>query len=111
MRQDSNRSHLSSTSSHFSEMDYESNNRYDKNIELYHYFMNIAVLRAKKRKNHKHQAGACIVNNENKIVGIGNYTDIKKSNNGLFSWFKSEDPFKSPTDYGKHYFIIIIFYY
>lgn len=97
MRQDSVRSNLSSNSSHMSDYEYES--RFDTNADLYHYFMNIAILRAKNRKNYKHQAGACIVNAENKIVGIGNYSDFQKSN-GLLSWFKSEDPFKSRTDYG-----------
>ena len=62
--------------------------------------MNIAVLRAKKRKNFKNQAGACIVNAENRIVGIGNYTEMNKSYaNGFLSWFKSDDVYKSSTDY------------
>lgn len=78
-RQDSTRSNLSSHSSYMSDRDVELESKFESNAELYQYFMNVAVLRAKKRKNYKNQAGACIVNADNKIVGIGNYTDLNKS--------------------------------
>lgn len=35
------------------------------------YFMEIALLSAKRSKDPSTQVGACIINNENKIVGIG----------------------------------------
>ncbi|KAJ8000979.1 hypothetical protein DPEC_G00186060 [Dallia pectoralis] len=38
----------------------------------YDYFMAVALLAAKRSKDPNTQVGACIVNQENKIVGIGN---------------------------------------
>ncbi|MFH1889444.1 MAG: dCMP deaminase family protein [Nanoarchaeota archaeon] len=35
------------------------------------YFMGIALLSAKRSKDPSTQVGACVVNNENKVVGIG----------------------------------------
>lgn len=35
------------------------------------YFMNIALLSAQRSKDPSTQVGSCIVNNENKIIGIG----------------------------------------
>ena len=79
---------------------------YSDNTELYHYFMNIAILKAKKRKNYKNQAGACIVNADNKVVGIGNYSSDSNKSNSLFSWFTHNDneniDNKSRTDYANH---------
>jgi len=63
------------------------------------YFMNVAILKAKTRHNYKNQAGACIINAQNKIVGIGNYTELRSKKSDLFSWFK-----KSKTDYGRIFF-------
>ena len=68
----------------------------ERNDEFLHYFMNIAILKAKTRSNYKNQAGACIINAANRIVGIGNYTELKLNKGALFSWFK-----KSKLDYGK----------
>ena len=104
---------MSSHSSNASDMEYE--NRFESNTELYNYFMNIAILRARKRKNYKKQAGCCIVNTlQNKIVGIGNYTEINKPflPINLFSWFKSDETLKSSTDYGTilHFFIFFRIY-
>jgi len=96
--------------------DYEDTPTLDThNSELYHYFMNIAILSAKKRKNYKNQAGACIVNATNKIVGIGNYKKSelnKKSSNPILAWFANHsinttthdnnNDNKSRTDYVNH---------
>jgi hypothetical protein len=46
------------------------------------------------------KAGACIINSDNKIVGIGNYTQEKLRKNDFLSIFKNNFN-KSKTDYGK----------
>lgn len=52
-----------------------SNSRLDP-YDLYSYFMNIAVLASKKRKNKKNQSGAIIVNTKKEVVSIG-YNTMK----------------------------------
>lgn len=113
-RQDSTRSQYRNSSSHSSSAtmsqhelyEYETNEFENNNSELFHYFMNIAILKAKKRKNYKNQAGACIVNADNKVVGIGNYSSDSNKSNSLFSWFTHNDneniDNKSRTDYANH---------
>ncbi len=116
-RQDSTRSQFRNSSSHSSSAtmsqhelysEYETNEfENNNNSELFHYFMNIAILKAKKRKNYKNQAGACIVNAANKVVGIGNYSSDSNKSSSLFSWFthndnENIDNNKSPTDYANH---------
>ena len=113
-RQDSTRSQYRNSSSHSSSAtmsqhelyEYETNEFENNNSELFHYFMNIAILKAKKRKNYKNQAGACIVNAHNKVVGIGNYSSDSNKSNSLFSWFTHNDnenmDNKSRTDYANH---------
>ncbi|CAF0793922.1 unnamed protein product [Brachionus calyciflorus] len=71
-----------------------------ENYELNQYFMNIAILVSKKRKNVKHQAGACIVNSSNKIIGTGNYTHNSPLKEEVLSWFKESS--KPKNDYLNH---------
>ena len=52
------------------------------------YFMGIAFLAARRSKDPVTQVGACIVNNENKIVGIG-YNGLPIGcNDDIFPWSK-----------------------
>ena len=105
-RQDSTRSQYRNSSSHSSSATMSQHELENNNSELFHYFMNIAILKAKKRKNYKNQAGACIVNADNKVVGIGNYSSDSNKSNSLFSWFTHNDneniDNKSRTDYANH---------
>ncbi|XP_034195819.1 deoxycytidylate deaminase-like [Osmia lignaria lignaria] len=47
------------------------NNKNKKYIEWDEYFMGIAFLAAKRSKDPKTQVGACIVNDEKRILGVG----------------------------------------
>jgi len=50
------------------------------------YFMGIALLSAKRSKDPNTQVGACIVDNKNKIIGIG-YNGLPKGcSDDKFSW-------------------------
>lgn len=71
--------------------------------------MNIAILVSKRRKNIKHQAGACIVNSSNRIIGTGNYTYNSHLKDELLSWFK--EPSMPKNDYCKicNYSELIVF--
>ena len=53
--------------------------QYNDMNDFYQYFMNVAILSAKKRKNFKYQAGACIVDQYQHIVGIGHNTGNSRS--------------------------------
>ena len=61
------------------------------------YFMEIALLFAKRSKDPSTQVGACIVNDENKIVGIGynglpngiSDDDLTWERNGSFFWIQN----------------------
>ncbi|MFI5212012.1 MAG: deoxycytidylate deaminase, partial [Ignavibacteria bacterium] len=56
------------------------------------YFMGIALLSAKRSKDPSTQVGACIVNQYNKIVGIGyNGFPIGCSDDEL-PWVRTSDP-------------------
>ena len=50
------------------------------------YFMGIALLSSKRSKDPKTQVGACIVNKDNKIVGIGYNGFPKHISDDDFSW-------------------------
>lgn len=55
------------------------------------YFMGIALLSAKRSKDPNTQVGACIVNNQNKIVGTG-YNGLPIGcNDDEFPWSKQGD--------------------
>ena len=69
------------------------------NTELHQYFMQLAIMYSKKRKNVKNQAAACIVDSNNKIVGIGNYKSHKS--NFFTSLFKDSAK-ESNKDYLGH---------
>lgn len=65
------------------------------------YFMSIAFLAAKRSKDPTTQVGACIVNKENKLVGIGYNGFPKGCDDDLFPWSKDpKDPMKN-----KHLFV------
>ena len=55
------------------------------------YFMGVAVLSAKRSKDPSTQVGACIVNSEKKIVGIGYNGFPVGINDDEFSWGKGDD--------------------
>lgn len=64
--------------------------------------MSIAFLSAKRSKDPVTQVGACIVNEEQQIVGIG-YNGLPKGcNDNEFPWGKdSAEPLNTKTFYGK----------
>jgi len=57
-------------------------------IEWEEYFMAIALLSAKRSKDPRTQVGACIVNNDKKIVGIGYNGMPRGCDDNQFSWNK-----------------------
>lgn len=64
-------------------------------IDWQEYFMAVAFLAAKRSKDPKTQVGACIVNNDNKIVGIGYNGMPIGCNDDDFPWGKNTP---SPLD-------------
>ncbi|KAM9314351.1 deoxycytidylate deaminase-like isoform 2-T2 [Pholidichthys leucotaenia] len=59
-------------------------------LESQHYFMAVAILSAKRSKDPNTQVGACIVNQENKIVGIS-YNGMPNGCEGKLPWARSAD--------------------
>ena len=55
------------------------------------YFMSVALLSAKRSKDPSTQVGACIVNNDNKIVSIGYNGMPVNCNDDLLPWGKCSD--------------------
>lgn len=55
------------------------------------YFMSVALLSAKRSKDPSTQVGACIVNNDNKIVSIGYNGMPVNCNDDLLPWGKSSN--------------------
>ena len=55
------------------------------------YFMSVALLSAKRSKDPSTQVGACIVNNDNKIVSIGYNGMPVNCNDDLLPWGKSSE--------------------
>lgn len=68
----------------------ESHKRTDY-IDWHEYFMATAFLAAKRSKDPVTQVGACIVNNEKIIVGIGYNGMPKGCNDDEFPWHKIQD--------------------
>ncbi|XP_052078733.1 deoxycytidylate deaminase-like [Mytilus californianus] len=61
----------------------EKSTKREWNLEWDEYFMALAFLSAQRSKDPKTQVGACIVNNDNRIVGMGY--------NGMPNYCKDED--------------------
>lgn len=70
-------------------------------IEWDEYFMAIALLAAKRSKDPSTQVGACIVNNENKIVSVGYNGFPIGCSDDIFPWTKHTD---NPLD-DKHMYV------
>ncbi|XP_017766079.1 PREDICTED: deoxycytidylate deaminase [Eufriesea mexicana] len=67
------------------------------------YFMAVAFLSAKRSKDPITQVGACLVNEEQQIVGIGYNGMPKGCNDNEFPWGKcSDDPLNTKTFYVCH---------
>lgn len=60
-------------------------------LEWPEYFMAVAFLSAQRSKDPSSQVGACIVNQENKIVGIGYNGMPNGCNDDLLPWSRSAD--------------------
>lgn len=54
------------------------------------YFMDIAILSAKRSKDPNTQVGACIVNKDKKVVGIG-YNGMPAGKDDKFPWSKDDE--------------------
>lgn len=67
--------------------------------------MGIAILSAQRSKDPVTQVGACIVDNENKIVGIG-YNCMPKGLDDTFSWTKNK---RAPLEHKKSYGTFLLF--
>lgn len=66
-------------------------NKRENYITWDEYFMGVALLSAKRSKDPSTQVGACIVNNQNKIVGVG-YNGLPLGcSDDDFSWNKQGD--------------------
>lgn len=66
------------------------------------YFMGVAILSAKRSKDPSTQVGACIVNSDKKIVGIGYNGFPVGINDDEFSWNKGDDYLNSKYPYVVH---------
>lgn len=66
-------------------------NKREGYLEWPEYFMAIAFLSAQRSKDPKTQVGACIVNTENKIVGIGYNGMPQGCSDDLMPWNRSAD--------------------
>ena len=79
-------------------------------LEWPDYFMAVAFLSAMRSKDPVSQVGACIVNDEKRIVGVGYNGMPIGCNDDLLPWGKtSENPLETKYMYGKHNFNSIIF--
>ena len=66
------------------------------------YFMQLAVLTSKRSKDPNSQVGACIVDDQNKIVGIG-YNGLPKGmNDDNFNWSRTNSFLNSKYPYVCH---------
>uniref|UniRef100_A0A336MVR8 Probable deoxycytidylate deaminase n=1 Tax=Culicoides sonorensis TaxID=179676 RepID=A0A336MVR8_CULSO len=75
----------------------------DDYISWEEYFMATAFLASKRSKDPSSQVGACIVNEEKKIVGVGYNGFPKGCNDDEFPWSKSsDDPLKNKYMYVCH---------
>lgn len=63
------------------------------------YFMGVALLSAKRSKDPNTQVGACIVNQEKRIVGIGYNGFPYGCNDAIFPWGNDKDSAELDTKY------------
>lgn len=80
---------------------WSSNKRLDY-LEWADYFMATAFLAAKRSKDPSTQVGACIVNKDKKIVGVGYNGFPNGCDDDHFPWFKSSDPLQTKYTYVCH---------
>jgi len=74
----------------------------DDYISWNEYFMNLAILSSLRSKDPSSQVGACIVNEENKIIGIG-YNGLPHGiNDNDFNWSRTNDYLDSKYPYICH---------
>lgn len=79
------------------------NNKRENYIDWEDYFMATAFLSAKRSKDPRTQVGACIVNEDKQIVGIGYNGMPKGCSDDEFSWCKnSNDSLKNKSLYVCH---------
>ncbi|KAM6939624.1 deoxycytidylate deaminase-like [Xenentodon cancila] len=69
----------------------ESTQKREDYLECPEYFMAVAFLSAQRSKDPSSQVGACIVNQENKIVGIGYNGMPNVCDDDLLPWSRSAD--------------------
>ncbi len=73
------------------------------------YFMAVAFLSAKRSKDPNSQVGACIVNEEKKIVGIGYNGMPNGCSDDLLPWArKADDDLDTKYPYGRYFVCPII---
>jgi dCMP deaminase len=71
-------------------------------ISWSNYFMELAKLTSKRSKDPSSQVGACIVNKENKIIGVG-YNGLPNGmNDDDFNWSRNNDFLDSKYPYICH---------
>lgn len=80
------------------------------------YFMATAFLAAKRSKDPCTQVGACIVNDENRIVGIGYNGMPQGCSDDEFPWNKEPKSYKegeleTKYMYGMFYFSLLLVFY
>lgn len=66
------------------------------------YFMGVAVLSSKRSKDPNTQVGACLVNNEKRIVGIGYNGFPRHIDDDVFPWTDTEKLSESKYAYVVH---------
>lgn len=67
------------------------------------YFMGVAILSSKRSKDPSTQVGACIVNQDKRIIGIGYNGFPKGCDDDVFPWGKtSSDPLETKYPYVVH---------
>jgi deoxycytidylate deaminase len=73
-------------------------------ISLDEYFMGIALLSARRSKDPNCQVGACIVNNDKKIVGVGYNTMPQGCSDVKFPWTQNVSAYgiKKKSVYGNN---------
>ena len=66
------------------------------------YFMGIAMLSARRSKDPNTQVGACIVNNNNKIMSVGYNGFPRGCNDDEFPWDRTGDEYETKYPYVCH---------
>ncbi|XP_013403944.1 deoxycytidylate deaminase-like [Lingula anatina] len=80
----------------------DENKKREDYLEWSEYFMAIAFLSAQRSKDPNSQVGACIVNQENKIVGIGYNGMPNGCNDDFLPWRRvAENKLDTKYPYGK----------